>query len=226
MRVEFRQCCAAGCHFRFPVAEHERRGQRCPLCGETTDVVASVAAASELDAPSGQRLPFAVIVDNVRSVFNVGSIVRSADAAGVQHLHLCGVTPPLDHPKLAKTALGAQLGMRWSHHNNALDLAHSLQQDGWTLWALEECPDDSPLVQRVVLLTQVDVLPNRLALVIGSEMAGVDPDLLACCECIVQIPMRGTKRSLNVATAFGIAALLLAERMERPDVIVAQPDLR
>jgi 23S rRNA (guanosine2251-2'-O)-methyltransferase len=215
MTVEFRQCRAVDCRFRFPVAEHERRGQRCPLCGETTDVVASVAAAGEMDIRSGQRLPFAVIVDNVRSIFNVGSIVRSADAAGVQHLHLCGVTPSPNHPKLAKTALGAQLDMSWSHHNNALDLAHALQQAGWTLWALEECPPDSPLAQRVISLTEVDALPDRLALVIGSEVAGVDPGLLALCECIVQIPMRGAKRSLNVATAFGVAAVLLAERMAR-----------
>lgn len=214
MSVEFRQCRAVDCRFRFPVAEHERRGQRCPLCGEMTDVVASVATAGgEITVPCDQRLPFAVIVDNVRSIFNVGSIVRSADAAGVQHLHLCGVTPSLDHPKLAKTALGSQLGMGWSHHNNALDLAHVLQQAGWTLWALEECPNDSPLAQRVISLTQVAALPNQLALVIGSEVAGVDPGLLALCERIVQIPMRGAKRSLNVATAFGVAAVLLAERM-------------
>ncbi len=213
MRVEFRQCRAADCRFRFPAAEHERRALRCPLCGETTDVVASVTAAGEIDAPNGLRLPFAVIVDNVRSIFNVGSIVRSADAAGVQHLHLCGVTPALDHPKLAKTALGAQLGISWSHHNNALDLACALQRDGWTLWALEECPADFAQAQRTVTLTQVDALPNRLALVIGSEVAGVDPGLLEMCDRIVQIPMRGAKRSLNVATAFGVAAVLLAERM-------------
>jgi 23S rRNA (guanosine2251-2'-O)-methyltransferase len=158
-----------------------------------------------------------VIIDNVRSIFNVGSIVRSADAAGVQHLHLCGVTPPLDHPKLTKTALGAQLGMGWSHHNNALDLAHALLQAGWTLWALEECPADSPLAQRVISLTQADALPDRLALVVGSEVAGVDPGPLALCERIVQIPMRGTKRSLNVATAFGVAAVLLAEKMAASD---------
>ena len=107
------------------------------------------------------------------------------------------------NPRLAKTALGAERTVPWSHHNNNLDLATQLLAAGATLWALETTP-------AAVSLFAVRPPPGPLVLVVGNEVAGVDPGLLALCTQAVAIPMHGHKRSLNVATAFGIAASVLA----------------
>jgi 23S rRNA (guanosine2251-2'-O)-methyltransferase len=146
------------------------------------------------------------LLDNVRSVFNVGSIFRSADGAGFDRLYLCGVTPTPANPKLAKTALGAHNAIPWETSPNAVDLALRLRAEGCHLWALEEGPAAEPLLH-------APPPSSNTVLVVGSEVAGVDPGLLSLCERTLAIPMRGAKRSLNVATAFGIAALILAGRM-------------
>jgi len=143
------------------------------------------------------------LLDNVRSTFNVGSIFRSADGAGLQHLYLCGITPTPDHPKLAKTALGAESNVPWSQHRNALDLAAMLQAQGYQLWALETTATALPL-------QAAPPLPAKgVVLVVGNEVTGVDPALLARCTQVVALPMDGQKRSLNVAVAFGIASYTL-----------------
>jgi tRNA G18 (ribose-2'-O)-methylase SpoU len=164
----------------------------------------SQEASAPPDLPA-RNLTLALLVDNVRSTFNVGSIFRCADGAGVAHLYLCGVTPTPAHRKVAKTALGAQESVGWSYHTNAVDLAAQLKATGWQLWALEESPAAESL-----FAVQPGPADNRLVLVIGNEVTGVDPGVLARCDRTLSIPMRGAKRSLNVAIAFGIAAYSLA----------------
>jgi tRNA G18 (ribose-2'-O)-methylase SpoU len=156
-----------------------------------------------------------VVVDNVRSLFNVGSIFRSADGAGIHHLHLCGITPTPANPKLAKTALGAEHAVSWTYHRNSLDCAEQLRAAGYLLWALEEHAAATSIF--TVPLPMVPV-----ALVIGNEVTGVDPALLACCSTVVALPMQGIKRSLNVATAFGAAAIILAHRVATSRVGVTE----
>ncbi|MEJ5249300.1 MAG: RNA methyltransferase [Caldilinea sp.] len=204
------ECSDPACRFRFPAAEAQMRKGRCPWCGEPVILLHHLPTptertASERDAPRA-TLPFAALLDNVRSAFNVGSIFRSADGAGLRHLYLCGVTPTPDHPKVAKTALGAERSVRWSHHRNAVTLAHSLRAEGCTLWALETDADASSLFE-------VATPHTPFVLVVGNEVTGVDPDLLSLCERRVMIPMAGGKRSLNVATAFGVAAVLLGRAL-------------
>lgn len=200
------ECAAAGCRLRFPAAAHEAVNGRCPRCGGAAAIVRRLAPPAEPPASSpGLRLPLAALLDNVRSLFNVGSIFRSADGAGLAHLFLCGVTPTPAHPKLAKTALGAEQSVGWSQHPNAVELAQQLLAAGYVLWALEENAAALPLWAAVLP-------PAPVVLVAGSEVTGVDPDLLALCHASLVIPMRGHKRSLNVATAFGIAAVVLGEK--------------
>jgi tRNA G18 (ribose-2'-O)-methylase SpoU len=141
------------------------------------------------------------LLDNIRSVYNVGAILRTADGAGLAHLHLCGITSPPTHSKVAKTALGAELSVAWSQYRNGLDTAVALQEQGCQLWAIEDSP-------KAESLFAVPAAPNnkRIVLVVGNEIAGIDPGILACCDRILRIPMQGHKKSLNVATAFGIAA--------------------
>ena len=202
------ECGAAECRLRFPAAAHEAVHGRCPRCGGKAQIVRRLTPPAEASSSRTARasLPAAALLDNVRSVFNVGSIFRSADGAGFCHLYLCGVTPTPAHPKLAKTALGAERSVGWSQHNNAVDQARELLAAGWSLWALEE-------TVAAQSLWTFDLSPAPVVLVVGSEVTGVDPDLLALCHGALAIPMHGRKRSLNVATAFGVAAVILGERM-------------
>lgn len=206
--IEIRQCPTPNCRLRFPATSEERRRDRCPLCGASTTLVLTQSAQTENQQPATPYPQSAIrtaILDNIRSTFNVGSIFRCADGVGIAHLYLCGITPTPAHPKVAKTALGAEQSVGWSQHNNALDLATQLRKAGHQLWALEEN-------NRAEALWKVR-LPATIApitLIIGNEVAGVDPELLACCDRVVAIPMRGAKRSLNVAIAFGITAYWLS----------------
>ena len=218
---QIRECTDPTCRFRFPLPEGEQLGNRCPRCGGITRCVHALSIHQESNvktAPSHSHPlsahpappPLSALLDNVRSLFNVGSIFRSADGAGFGHLYLCGYTPTPHNRKLAKTALGAEHSVAWSHHNNSVDLAKQLLADGCRLWALEESPDAKSLFDAVLPVEQV-------VLVVGNEVAGVDMDLLSLCERKFSIPMRGRKRSLNVATAFGIAAVILANQPRIPD---------
>jgi tRNA G18 (ribose-2'-O)-methylase SpoU len=187
------------------MATHEPLGEHCPACGAVTLVAYTLAPPAE--APhTGELAPppsnLAALLDNVRSLFNVGSIFRSADGAGLEHLFLCGVTPTPQNRKLVKTALGAEQHVGWSQHNNAVELAVSLLAQGRRLWALEASSNATSIFA-------APPLDSPTVLVIGNEVTGIDPDLLALCSCTLAIPMYGRKRSLNVATAFGVAAVVI-----------------
>lgn len=208
---QIRQCTDQTCRLRFPMPSGARPGEHCPLCGAPTAVMAEVEAPSEAASTGAPApgLPMAALLDNVRSIFNVGSIFRSADGAGFQSMYLCGITPTPENPKLAKTALGAEQGLAWHYHRNGVDTVVNLRMQGFTIWALEEHPQAESLFAAA--------LPQPpLLLVVGNEVTGVDPGILAQCDKIVAIPMAGIKRSLNVATAFGVAAVLLAQRWPHP----------
>ncbi len=145
------------------------------------------------------------LLDNVRSVFNVGSIFRSADGAGVSHLYLGGITPSPGHKAMRKTALGAEEQIAWSVHRNGVQIAEELAGAGHTLWALEWTRESVDLFEAAEARGS-----GKLVVVLGNEVTGVDPGILSVCEQVVHIPMRGNKVSLNVATAMGIAAYALS----------------
>jgi len=149
--------------------------------------------------------PVVGVLDNLRSALNVGTILRTADGAGLNHLHLCGFTPTPENPKVAKTSLGSEDSVGWSHHFNALDCAAALRADGFQLWALEATAASEPLLE--VIPPPADA---RIALVVGNEVDGVDADLLVLADRVVHLPMQGNKSSLNVGVAFGIAAYHLS----------------
>jgi 23S rRNA (guanosine2251-2'-O)-methyltransferase len=148
--------------------------------------------------PSGPEVE--VILDNIRSAYNVGSIFRTADGANARHIHLCGITPSPDHVQVQKTALGAQWTVPWTVHWNALEAARSCIQKGMRLWILEYVDGSRSIYE---LEKEVGTVP--IALVVGNEIGGVDPSIMALSEQVIHIPMLGSKRSLNVSTAFGIA---------------------
>ena len=201
---QIRQCLDDACRFRYPAADDDLRAQHCPRCGAETSAVATIPLADEgesaarPDRPPLRRVD--VLLDNIRSLYNVGSIFRTADGAGIRHLYLCGITPTPDNPKLAKTALGAEQTVGWSYHPNAVDLIVEKRAD-YLVWSLEATPDAVSLFD-----PPIPPADGAILLVVGNEVTGVDPGILALCDASLAIPMRGAKRSLNVATAFGVAA--------------------
>jgi tRNA G18 (ribose-2'-O)-methylase SpoU len=147
----------------------------------------------------------AVLLDNIRSAWNVGSILRSADGFGFSHAYLCGITPTPEVDAVRKTALGAEDYVTWSHHKDAVKLVKGLKKEGWHVGALEEDQRSIPISQFT------NQSGNPFFLILGSEVTGVDPEMLDLADHIFHIPMRGQKRSFNVANAFSIAAYWVAE---------------
>ena len=204
----FYECLQPLCRFRFPA---QVRGiDSCPLCGQSIrQATPALTAEFAATADPSPIVPLHLMLDNIRSLHNVGSIFRTADGAGVAHLYLCGITPTPDNPRLAKTSLGAENSVPWSYHRNGVETAVLLQQSGHQLWAMERTSDSRPLFQSPPLATDRPVV-----LVLGNEKAGVDPGLLALCEQTVHLPMAGIKQSLNVAVVAGTAVyhLLYADK--------------
>lgn len=153
-----------------------------------------------------------VVLDNVRSVHNVGSIFRTADAAGAEKIYCCGITPgPLDRFKniradFAKVALGAERSVAWELAKNTMDVLLALKKEGWDIFAVEQAKNSVPYD---------DARGEKVALVVGAEVEGVSPAVLKLADKILEIPMRGKKESLNVAVAFGIAAFELMKPREK-----------
>ena len=144
-----------------------------------------------------------LFLDNTRSIYNVGSIFRTADGAGVRKLHLCGITATPEHKKFAKTALGTDLP--WEYHLNGVDGIARLKSEGYQIWALEEAADSVDLYADAPKLSH----EQKTVLVLGNEVLGVDPGILELCDSTLMIPMRGEKKSLNVTIACGIAVYQL-----------------
>jgi tRNA G18 (ribose-2'-O)-methylase SpoU len=199
-QYEIRQCEAADCQFRFPVAVGDVAGSACPHCGTATMLAATPQAGS---TPSLQTTPrfnrLELLLDNIRSLYNVGAIMRTADGAGVTHLHLGGITAPPTHPKLTKTALGAESALPWTQHRNSVHAVQQLKSEGVAIWVLEEGETN------LFTATLPEQANQPILLVIGNEKVGVDPEIAALADHIFALPMSGVKNSLNVAVAFGIA---------------------
>ena len=193
------RCTSDACGLRFPVPVGDPRHGACTLCeAPTVDVR---PCPPPYAPPPGESLAGETVgvLDNIRSALNVGTMLRAADGARLSHMHLCGLTPSGDHPKVAKTSLGAEASVPWTAHADADRCVAELQASGWTVWAIESTPDAVPL-------EAVHEVPERLALVVGNERAGVDPGILEQSDHVVYLPMGGAKTTLNVGVAFGIAA--------------------
>jgi tRNA G18 (ribose-2'-O)-methylase SpoU len=203
---EIRVC--QGCGLRYPLTEEHPFGIRCPHCLGETSVVLKKVQSEEVEVRSKKKEEKvkAVLLDNIRSAWNVGSILRSADGFGFSHAYLCGITPTPELDAVRKTALGAEDYVTWSQHKDAFKLVKGLKKEGWEVGALEEDQRAKPISKFVDSQTS-----SPFVLILGSEVTGVDPELLDLADNIFYIPMRGQKRSFNVANAFSIAAYWIAE---------------
>lgn len=208
---EIRVCLS--CHLRYPLTEGQAFGARCPKCLGETKVVLKREISYEVMSnedktgngrkKAGSQKLRGVLLDNIRSAWNVGSILRSADGLGFGHAYLCGITPTPEADAVQKTSLGAEEYVTWSYHPDAVKLVKGLKKEGWTILALEENERSIPLSKGKAVKTDSTVL------IVGNEVTGVDPGLLDLADIILHIPMRGRKRSFNVANAFSIAAYAL-----------------
>ena len=138
-----------------------------------------------------------IVLDNIRSAFNVGSIFRSADGAGsIEKIYLCGITADIDNPKLEKTALGALDLIESEHYDTTLEAIDELKDKNIPIYAVE-LTDDAKNFQKVKY-------PEEVAIVLGHEKKGVDDKILDICDKKIMVPMRGFKESLNVANCASI----------------------
>jgi tRNA G18 (ribose-2'-O)-methylase SpoU len=197
------ECSNADCQFRFPSLISEKMLDTCPKCG--APLHSAGEAYPRHSVGEGQRPPkpleLHILLDNIRSLYNVGSIFRTAEALGVAKLHLCGMTATPENPRLAKTALGAETLVNWTYHNNGVRAVEMLRTEGFKFWAIEGGEGSAPLFD-----ASLSSQTQKIALVIGNELAGVDPGILALSDRILYIPMLGEKESLNLTVALGIAA--------------------
>ena len=181
-------------------------GQRLPACFSSRPTPSSMR---KLTMPELNRLPVAdfkatpkspvvLVLDNVRSLHNVGAVFRTADAFALEKICLCGVTGRPPHREITKTALGSTESVAWDYTPTTLEAAQALRAQGYQLVAVEQTTASVPL-------PQFRPAPGRpLALVLGNEVLGVDDEVLALCEAAVEIPQLGTKHSLNVGVAAGV----------------------
>lgn len=145
-----------------------------------------------------EKLPIAVVLDNIRSLNNIGSIFRTSDAFRVDHLCLCGITSTPPSPEIHKTALGAEDSVAWRYFPTTLEALATLKEDGYLIAVLEQ-------VKGSIDLTELRYPSGaKVAIVAGNEVDGVDPAVVNAADICVEIPQEGTKHSLNVSVSTGL----------------------
>lgn len=170
--------------------------ERVDARGKITDAEMGIRSNDAGRVPD--RAPYVAVADNIRSAFNMGGILRTADFFGVEKLYISGYTPAPDHPGVRKTALGADASVPWEAVPCVRDLIDRLRGMGYRIYALETSDNAKDIS------SFTPVFPN--ALLLGNERFGLDPDVVAMADEVLEIPSHGSKNSLNVVSAFAVAA--------------------
>ena len=144
------------------------------------------------------KQPLTVVLDNVRSLNNIGSVFRTADAFRVEHIALCGITATPPHREIHKTALGAEDSVAWSYHEDTAECVRGLKEKGYRVYAVELAHDS------LKLGTDEVATDKLVAIVFGNEIDGVQEEVMELCDGYLEIPQAGTKHSLNVSCAAAI----------------------
>lgn len=155
------------------------------------------------------KLPLTVVLDNVRSLNNIGSVFRTSDAFRVEHIALCGITATPPHREIHKTALGAEDSVAWSYHEDTAECVKGLKERGYKIYAVEQV-DDS--IKIGISNKELAIEGHPIAIVMGNEIEGVQESLLPLCDGSLEIPQYGTKHSLNVSCA---AAIVIWEMFKK-----------
>lgn len=153
---------------------------------------------SEDEFKQQEKFPVIVILNDIRSLNNIGSFFRTADAFNVEKIYLCGITAIPPHREIHKTALGATESMEWEHRTSISELVTELQSQNILVASIEQA-------EKTTLLQEIDQLPKqKIALVFGNEVDGVDQNVIDKSDYIIEIPQFGTKHSLNVSVCAGV----------------------
>ena len=139
-----------------------------------------------------------LVLDDIRSMSNIGSVFRTSDAFLVEQIHLCGITAQPPHREIEKTAIGATESVTWSYHPNALELIKELKIDGWIVLSLEQAD------KSVMLNEFLPIADEKYVVVLGNEVFGVKEEIIGLSDQVIEIPQHGTKHSLNVSVSVGI----------------------
>lgn len=145
-----------------------------------------------------EKLPLVVILDNIRSLHNIGSVFRTSDAFRVECIYLCGITATPPHPEMHKTALGAEFTVDWKYVNNAVEAVDNLRREGYVVFSVEQA--ENSIMLEDMRLEQ----GKRYAVVLGNEVKGVQQEVIDHSDGCIEIPQYGTKHSLNVSVTAGI----------------------
>ncbi len=199
-----RECSNPDCLFRYPEVDSKNSKAYCPKCGQVANIAVELPEKetdkTEIEHNKGLKSDFKVVLDNIRSIYNVGSVFRTSDGFGVNEIILCGITPTPNNPRFSKTSLGAEDFVDWIYKSNALITCKDLQKKGYQVISLEKTECSTNLYA----ITE-NIVSNPIALVIGNEKTGIDPEILRMSDLTISIPMNGFKNSYNVSTSFGIA---------------------
>ena len=172
---------------------------------------------SELDRKSvsdfkeAKKTPIIIILDDIRSLHNIGSVFRTADAFLIEKIYLCGITATPPNKEIHKTALGATETVVWEHHENVLGVIENLKNENVSVFAIEQ-------VENSIFLNNFKVETNKkYALVFGNEVFGVNQEAIKLCDGTIEIPQLGTKHSLNISVSAGIVVWDLFVKLDYLD---------
>lgn len=168
--------------------------------------VTEMSRMSVAEFRDSEKQPIVVVLDHVRSLYNVGSVFRSSDAFRIEGVFLCGITARPPHPEIHKTALGAEESVPWKYFERTEDAVSLLKEKGYTVLAVEQCEGST-------MLQNFERQPDRkYAIVLGNEVKGVQQQIVDSCDGCLEIPQFGTKHSLNVSVAAGIVLWHLSSK--------------
>ncbi|WP_433835374.1 RNA methyltransferase [Flavobacterium anhuiense] len=172
---------------------------------------------SELDRKSiedfkkSEKTPLILVLDDIRSLHNIGSVFRTADAFLIEKIILCGITATPPNKEIHKTALGATETVAWEHHENVLEVIENLKKENVLTMAIEQ-------VESSIFLQDFEIVKDKkYALVFGNEVYGVSQEAVAICDGCIEIPQLGTKHSLNISVSAGIVVWDLFQKINWPE---------
>ncbi|MFT6167703.1 MAG: tRNA G18 (ribose-2'-O)-methylase SpoU [Vicingaceae bacterium] len=158
---------------------------------------------------NAEKTPIVVVLDNIRSLNNIGSVFRTADAMAIEAVYLCGITAQPPHREINKTALGATESVHWKYYEKTEVAVASLKEEGYTILSIEQ-------TEGSVYLNDFEVRQGqKLALVFGHEVYGVEQDIIDLSDAVVEIPQKGTKHSLNISVSAGVVLWDLSSKFEK-----------
>lgn len=155
------------------------------------------------------KLPLAVVLDDVRSLHNIGAVFRTSDAFLISRIYLCGITATPPHPEMHKTALGAEFTVEWKYCKTTQEAVNELHADGYAVLAIEQCEGS------MMLDEFRQGKDKKYAVVLGNEVKGVKQEVVDMCDGCIEIPQYGTKHSLNVSVTAGIVLWEFAYKMRK-----------